>query len=72
MSDLARRLARLETVRRDAETPDERPRLFVVGQDDPLPEGLRDHDLLICLSYDEEQPHAARLARPAEEVGSAS
>ena len=66
MRDVARRLARLETLSRDAETPDERPRLFVVGQDDPLPEGLRDRDLLIWVSYDEEKPHASRLERTAE------
>ena len=66
MRDLARRLARLETLSRDAETLYERPRLFVVGKDDPLPEGLRDRDVLICLSYEEEEPHASRLERTAE------
>ena len=66
MKDLDRRLARLETLSRDAETPDERPRLFVVGKDDPLPEGLRARDLLIWVSYDEEEPHASRLSRTAE------
>ena len=66
MRDLARRLARLESSIRDAENQHEPPRLFVVGKDDPLPEGLRDRDLLIWVAYDEEEPHASRLERTAE------
>ena len=67
MRDLARRLARLETWSRDAETPDEPPRLFVVWEDDPLPEeGLRDRDWLIRVAYAEEAPQASRLERTAE------
>jgi hypothetical protein len=66
MKDLGRRLTRLEAWSRDAETPYEPPRLFVVWKDDPLPEGLRDRDLLIWVAYDEEEPQASRLERTAE------
>lgn len=70
MRDLARRLARLESSIRDAENQYERTRLFVVWEDDPLPEGLRDRDWLIRVAYAEEEPQASRLERTAEYVGS--
>jgi hypothetical protein len=58
MSRLSTRLARLESRTRDSTDRSQLPRMFVIWIGDPVPEDLRDQDLVIYLSRKAESEDA--------------